>query len=205
MNQEERLKRILGQKDGIDQDVQQVNICDTSLDTHIGQPSSGTSEIASCCVEDDSSAGGHLTSLTSSSHSRKSEPLNNSFSASQSSKDTESVVDGHVTFRKIRPLLSLLLGVIVRISLIYPFGQDYVQSLINPFVAFEIALIGYQKAVAMDMASGASGGLLMPALILSGVKPEIIQRFKTAMATVNAIMSDFALCFFSFIMIHMVV
>jgi len=113
----------------------------------------------------------------------------------------QSVINSVIRWRYI---LTLLLGVLVRFSFILSLGEQYVQSIFYPFVAFEICIVGYQKALGLDLGAGV-GGIWLLVLQLCGVRRELIQSYRQTMGIASTAFEDFTSYLFSFIMTHVIV
>lgn len=109
------------------------------------------------------------------------------------------------SFVSIRTMIVLVSGILVRLSFLFSLGEQYVQTVFNPFMAMEIAIIGYQKAVNMDFGADVKGGIWLSTLVLAGIKPEIITSYKTVMGILSAIGMDFTLYLFSIIIMHIII
>lgn len=105
-------------------------------------------------------------------------------------------------FNRWRYVLSLIMGLIIRIVFMLNLGDDYVESIFYPFIALEVCFVGYQKAIGLEL-GGCIGGLWIMMLKLSGVQPQLIDSYKQLTGVVTAAMEDFCAFFFSFAMVHL--
>lgn len=109
-----------------------------------------------------------------------------------------------LAFRKFRTMFVLLVGFLVRVAFMYDFGQLYIQTILNPFVALEISFLGFQKSAGMDFGGQANGGIIS-ALILLGVRQPIINTYKQVLGASTDACQDFALYFFAFVITHVLI
>ncbi|ELT97376.1 hypothetical protein CAPTEDRAFT_220528 [Capitella teleta] len=106
----------------------------------------------------------------------------------------------YLSFVRWRCVMCIILGVLVRLSFCTEFGLNYVQSIFNPFMAWEIAVIGYQRALGMNMNRASANPLLTMAL--SQIKPEILATYRTIAQIMTSVTTDFAFFFFAFVVLN---
>ncbi|KAK2180131.1 hypothetical protein NP493_458g03055 [Ridgeia piscesae] len=109
-----------------------------------------------------------------------------------------------LAFRKFRTMFVLLVGFLVRVAFMYDFGKLYIQTILNPFVALEISILGFQKSAGMEFGGQANRGIIS-ALILLGVRQPIINIYKQVLGASTDVCQDFALYFFAFVITHVLI
>ncbi|XP_050390132.2 uncharacterized protein LOC126809546 [Patella vulgata] len=95
--------------------------------------------------------------------------------------------------------LVVLLAVVVRWILSFGFGIIFLQSMFVPFIITEIAFYAFHHMNNQEIILRAKGSLLSSALVLCGIKPELIATYNQIMGYVNAIVEDFATYLFAFL------
>ncbi|ESP04633.1 hypothetical protein LOTGIDRAFT_237287 [Lottia gigantea] len=98
----------------------------------------------------------------------------------------------------------ILLAVVVRWLLSYGFGLFYVKSIFIPFIATEIAIYAFQQINMQNIVLPQKGSLLSSALMLCGIKPDVIKLYNRVMSYISAISEDCAIYLFTFVLCNIV-
>ncbi|KAK6187835.1 hypothetical protein SNE40_005772 [Patella caerulea] len=95
--------------------------------------------------------------------------------------------------------LVVLLAVVVRWILSFGFGIIFLQSMFVPFIITEIVFYAFHHMNNQEIILRPKGSLLSGALVLCGIKPELIATYNQIMGYMNAIVEDFATYLFAFL------
>ncbi|KAL5018006.1 hypothetical protein ScPMuIL_003728 [Solemya velum] len=106
-------------------------------------------------------------------------------------------------FNTLRMSCCVLLAFVARWVLSSDYGIFYVQSIIAPFAAMEMALFFYQHQTMGNVSLPHKNNMMATALMLCGIKPDIINYYNQIMGYFSAVTEDLALYIFTFLLAHM--
>ncbi|XP_064634193.1 uncharacterized protein LOC135491980 isoform X2 [Lineus longissimus] len=106
---------------------------------------------------------------------------------------------------RLRVILFFIAAVIVRLVLVSGLGVLYTQSTVLPFILVEASFLMYLSSSPegiLNSCGQPGGSLLTSALMLSGIRPQVITSYTNISTTFSMCFEDFAVYFFSFVMTH---
>ncbi|XP_041364409.1 calcium signal-modulating cyclophilin ligand-like [Gigantopelta aegis] len=204
-NSEKRMKKLLGQDYDGHEDKKPVEItktevpvaADNDIPTLLPEVANDT-----CEIESDATVA-HLKHLIASRQNNE-DFKSVSQTAVSSSESSENIKTSLKMLDRTRFCSCICLAIIVRWILPLHYGLFYFQSIFLPFAALEIAIFSYQYIHMKEVQLPHSNSMMTGALMLSGIKPEVIATYNKVMGYMTAVTEDCGLFIFSFIVCHII-
>ncbi|KAK7484690.1 hypothetical protein BaRGS_00024098 [Batillaria attramentaria] len=128
--------------------------------------------------------------------------ITNSNVGSESQKETVVHTDPLRILDLMRCGGCVLTAFLTRWSLTFGLGLLFFEWVLLPFLILEGSLYYFQTTHMKDIQLPHKSSMIGGALILSGVKPDIISSYNQIMGYITAVSEDFALYLFSFLVFH---
>ncbi|XP_014673277.1 PREDICTED: uncharacterized protein LOC106813608 [Priapulus caudatus] len=103
----------------------------------------------------------------------------------------------------IRLWLCIISAVVCRLSVAMGIAIIFEYSIVGPFICLQLGFLAYERLILEDIPSTAQQqNMVVAALMLSGVPPNVIEQVNGVTARVTLIATDFAVFFFTFVLVH---